>query len=181
MGRKVFSEMVSYLLPFPHDEYVLSSLVKTAIWQRHCINQYSVKLFIKSAFFFYLQDKSNIPWWLGLSPKGIGLYDHGDKIKPRKVKHILINAYFCTTVYHLHQFQMALPSFKTFKQECNLQAISFRMSYWVWKCVALGEWNFSLLNVLALNIKVCFLLRFNPIFSFSDFYVGSDRKHLLQR
>ena len=42
VGRKVFSEMVSYLLPFPHDEYVLSSLVKTAIWQRHCINQYSV-------------------------------------------------------------------------------------------------------------------------------------------
>lgn len=26
-----------------------------------------------------------MPWWLGLSPKGIGLYDHGDKIKPRKV------------------------------------------------------------------------------------------------
>ena len=32
-----------------------------------------------------LQDKTNMPWWLGLSPKGIGLYDHGDKIKPRKV------------------------------------------------------------------------------------------------
>ena len=26
-----------------------------------------------------------MPWWLGLSPKGIGVYDHGDKIKPRKV------------------------------------------------------------------------------------------------
>ena len=34
---------------------------------------------------FPLQDKTNMPWWLGLSPKGIGLYDHGDKIKPRKV------------------------------------------------------------------------------------------------
>lgn len=35
--------------------------------------------------YYEVKDKSNIPWWLGLSPKGIGLYDHGDKIKPRKI------------------------------------------------------------------------------------------------
>ncbi|KAL9971536.1 hypothetical protein ACROYT_G017710 [Oculina patagonica] len=35
--------------------------------------------------YYEVKDKSNMPWWLGLSPKGIGLYDHGDKIKPRKI------------------------------------------------------------------------------------------------
>lgn len=35
--------------------------------------------------YYEVKDKNNIPWWLGLSPKGIGVYDHGDKIKPRKV------------------------------------------------------------------------------------------------
>lgn len=35
--------------------------------------------------YYEVKDKSNIPWWLGLSPKGIGVYDHGDKIKPRKI------------------------------------------------------------------------------------------------
>lgn len=31
------------------------------------------------------QDKQGIPWWLGLSYKGIGQYDLQDKLKPRKV------------------------------------------------------------------------------------------------
>lgn len=35
--------------------------------------------------YYEVKDKSNMPWWLGLSPKGIGVYDHGDKIKPRKI------------------------------------------------------------------------------------------------
>ncbi|KAJ3598632.1 hypothetical protein NHX12_002137 [Muraenolepis orangiensis] len=30
-------------------------------------------------------DKQGIPWWLGLSYKGIFQYDHQDKVKPRKV------------------------------------------------------------------------------------------------
>ncbi|KAG7249726.1 hypothetical protein CRUP_014329, partial [Coryphaenoides rupestris] len=29
-------------------------------------------------------DKQGIPWWLGLSYKGIFQYDHQDKVKPRK-------------------------------------------------------------------------------------------------
>ena len=32
-----------------------------------------------------LQDKSGIPWWLGLSHKGISLYDFTDKKTPRRV------------------------------------------------------------------------------------------------
>ena len=31
------------------------------------------------------QDKQGIPWWLGVSYKGIGQYDQQDKLKPRKV------------------------------------------------------------------------------------------------
>ena len=46
-----------------------------------------------------------MPWWLGLSPKGIGLYDHGDKIKPRKV--ILINGYTVKPVLSGHPWGMA--------------------------------------------------------------------------
>jgi hypothetical protein len=31
------------------------------------------------------QDKQGMPWWLGISYKGIGQYDLQDKLKPRKV------------------------------------------------------------------------------------------------
>ena len=31
------------------------------------------------------QDKKDIPWWLGISYKGIGVYDKNDKNVPRKV------------------------------------------------------------------------------------------------
>lgn len=40
----------------------------------------------ESAFGLTLQDKQGIPWWLGLSYKGIFQYDHQDKVKPRKVR-----------------------------------------------------------------------------------------------
>lgn len=33
----------------------------------------------------FMQDKQEIPWWLGVSYKGIGQYDLQDKLKPRKV------------------------------------------------------------------------------------------------
>jgi hypothetical protein len=36
-------------------------------------------------YYFVAQDKGNLPWWLGMSPKGVGVYDHSDKTKPRKV------------------------------------------------------------------------------------------------
>lgn len=32
-----------------------------------------------------VQDKQELPWWLGVSYKGIGQYDQQDKLKPRKV------------------------------------------------------------------------------------------------
>ncbi|XP_033997309.1 FERM domain-containing protein 4A isoform X2 [Trematomus bernacchii] len=35
--------------------------------------------------YYGVKDKQGIPWWLGLSYKGIFQYDHQDKIKPRKV------------------------------------------------------------------------------------------------
>lgn len=34
---------------------------------------------------FSFQDKKDIPWWLGLSYKGIAVYDKSDKKEPRKV------------------------------------------------------------------------------------------------
>lgn len=37
------------------------------------------------AVLFSSQDKQGIPWWLGISYKGIGQYDLQDKLKPRKV------------------------------------------------------------------------------------------------
>ena len=36
----------------------------------------------------YFQDKKDIPWWLGISYKGIGVYDKNDKNVPRKVGHM---------------------------------------------------------------------------------------------
>uniref|UniRef100_A0AAQ4R7T4 FERM domain-containing protein n=1 Tax=Gasterosteus aculeatus aculeatus TaxID=481459 RepID=A0AAQ4R7T4_GASAC len=35
--------------------------------------------------YYGVKDKQGIPWWLGLSYKGIFQYDHQDKVKPRKV------------------------------------------------------------------------------------------------
>ncbi|XP_063304281.1 FERM domain-containing protein 4A isoform X4 [Pelobates fuscus] len=35
--------------------------------------------------YYAVKDKQGIPWWLGLSYKGIFQYDHHDKVKPRKI------------------------------------------------------------------------------------------------
>ncbi|XP_072327069.1 FERM domain-containing protein 4A isoform X6 [Scyliorhinus torazame] len=35
--------------------------------------------------YYAVKDKQGIPWWLGLSYKGIFQYDHRDKVKPRKI------------------------------------------------------------------------------------------------
>ena len=35
--------------------------------------------------YYELKDKTGIPWWLGLSYKGIGQYDITDRLIPRKV------------------------------------------------------------------------------------------------
>lgn len=48
----------------------------------------------------FLQDKQEIPWWLGVSYKGIGQYDLQDKLKPRKVG-LFTAALFSLTVFHL--------------------------------------------------------------------------------
>jgi len=35
------------------------------------------------------QDKSGIPWWLGISYKGIAVYDHSDRKTPRRVRSLV--------------------------------------------------------------------------------------------
>ncbi|XP_078679111.1 FERM domain-containing protein 4A-like isoform X22 [Branchiostoma floridae x Branchiostoma belcheri] len=35
--------------------------------------------------YYEVKDKGGIPWWLGLSYKGIAQYDHSDKLTPRKI------------------------------------------------------------------------------------------------
>lgn len=37
--------------------------------------------------YYEVKDKSGLPWWLGLSYKGIGQYDQGDRVTPRNVFH----------------------------------------------------------------------------------------------
>ncbi|XP_058258880.1 FERM domain-containing protein 4B isoform X1 [Hemibagrus wyckioides] len=46
--------------------------------------------------YYEVKDKQGIPWWLGISYKGIAQYDQQDKLKPRKVFHWkkLENLYF---------------------------------------------------------------------------------------
>lgn len=43
---------------------------------------------------FIFQDKQGIPWWLGISYKGIGQYDLQDKVKPRKVSFLHLCGFF---------------------------------------------------------------------------------------
>ncbi|XP_073207165.1 FERM domain-containing protein 4B isoform X4 [Lepidochelys kempii] len=38
--------------------------------------------------YYGVKDKQGIPWWLGISYKGIGQYDLQDKVKPRKWMHV---------------------------------------------------------------------------------------------
>ena len=38
--------------------------------------------------YYEVKDKNGIPWWLGLSYKGIALYDFADKRIPRRVSGI---------------------------------------------------------------------------------------------
>nr|XP_035932257.1 FERM domain-containing protein 4B-like isoform X1 [Halichoerus grypus] len=35
--------------------------------------------------YYAVKDKQGLPWWLGISYKGIGQYDLQDKVKPRKL------------------------------------------------------------------------------------------------
>ncbi|XP_053083064.1 FERM domain-containing protein 4B isoform X3 [Pangasianodon hypophthalmus] len=46
--------------------------------------------------YYEVKDKQGIPWWLGISYKGVAQYDQQDKLKPRKVFHWkqLENLYF---------------------------------------------------------------------------------------
>lgn len=43
---------------------------------------------------FIFQDKQGIPWWLGISYKGIGQYDLQDKVKPRKVSFLHLCGFY---------------------------------------------------------------------------------------
>ncbi|XP_049335421.1 FERM domain-containing protein 4B isoform X1 [Astyanax mexicanus] len=46
--------------------------------------------------YYEVKDKQGLPWWLGISYKGIAQYDQQDKLKPRKIFHWkqLENLYF---------------------------------------------------------------------------------------
>lgn len=46
---------------------------------------YAIFYFIYKRIIYVIQDKAGLPWWLGLSVKGISLYDHNDRKTPRKV------------------------------------------------------------------------------------------------
>lgn len=39
-----------------------------------------------TSYDYVFQDKKDIPWWLGISNKGIGVYDKQDKNEPRRVR-----------------------------------------------------------------------------------------------
>uniref|UniRef100_A0A8C0ICD3 FERM domain-containing protein n=1 Tax=Bubo bubo TaxID=30461 RepID=A0A8C0ICD3_BUBBB len=52
--------------------------------------------------YYAVKDKQGIPWWLGLSYKGIFQYDYHDKVKPRKVSvYFSIKAWACYACYSL--------------------------------------------------------------------------------
>lgn len=51
----------------------------------------------------FMQDKQEIPWWLGVSYKGIGQYDLQDKLKPRKVGWCLLSEFFCIHIKNLRK------------------------------------------------------------------------------
>lgn len=56
------------------------------------------------------QDKQGIPWWLGLSYKGIFQYDYQDKVKPRKVSPSKICIFPPRTSYSLTLMFFSLNS-----------------------------------------------------------------------
>lgn len=74
---KTFDFLVSPALAFKRCDYTLSVSLSLP---NACAS------FSESVFGLIFQDKQGIPWWLGLSYKGIFQYDHQDKVKPRKVR-----------------------------------------------------------------------------------------------
>lgn len=67
------------------------------VFKHYCINPAALDSYLGLAtcVLSVLQDKQGIPWWLGISYKGIGQYDLQDKVKPRKVS--LSVCVFCNT------------------------------------------------------------------------------------
>ena len=57
----------------------------TRINKNACIVLYRIVLYCNAD----VQDKAGLPWWLGLSVKGITVYDHNDRKTPRKVGELL--------------------------------------------------------------------------------------------
>lgn len=60
------------------------------------------KMLISLLFASVFQDKQGIPWWLGLSYKGIFQYDHQDKVKPRKVSCLCTTFSLFPTVFFIY-------------------------------------------------------------------------------
>ncbi|XP_028906528.1 FERM domain-containing protein 4B isoform X1 [Ornithorhynchus anatinus] len=70
--------------------------------------------------YYGVKDKQGIPWWLGISYKGIGQYDIQDKVKPRKLFQWkqLENLYFREKKFavEVHDPRRILVSRRTFGQ-----------------------------------------------------------------
>ncbi|XP_075854946.1 FERM domain-containing protein 4B isoform X2 [Microcebus murinus] len=70
--------------------------------------------------YFAVKDKQGLPWWLGISYKGIGQYDLQDKVKPRKLFQWkqLENLYFREKKFavEVHDPQRISVSRRTFGQ-----------------------------------------------------------------
>lgn len=60
------------------------------------------KTLISLLFASVFKDKQGIPWWLGLSYKGIFQYDHQDKVKPRKVSCLCTTFSLFPTVFFIY-------------------------------------------------------------------------------
>uniref|UniRef100_A0A3P8QT87 FERM domain-containing protein n=1 Tax=Astatotilapia calliptera TaxID=8154 RepID=A0A3P8QT87_ASTCA len=76
---------------FPHSsaETATSDLKQLPVLPTRVLREHPSLNYCESVVYLhvcaFLQDKQGIPWWLGVSYKGIGQYDWQDKLKPRQL------------------------------------------------------------------------------------------------
>ncbi|KTF90232.1 hypothetical protein cypCar_00018293 [Cyprinus carpio] len=100
VDSEVVFELASYILQeakgdFTSNDATRSDLKKlpalpTQALKEHPSLAYCYMSIVESlptygVHYYAVKDKQGIPWWLGLSYKGIFQYDYQDKVKPRKV------------------------------------------------------------------------------------------------
>uniref|UniRef100_A0A3B3VPU6 FERM domain containing 4A n=1 Tax=Poecilia latipinna TaxID=48699 RepID=A0A3B3VPU6_9TELE len=83
VDSEVVFELASYIL---QEDRVIEHFKKLSGQSRgQAIVYMSIVESLPTYGVHYYADKQGIPWWLGLSYKGIFQYDYQDKVKPRKV------------------------------------------------------------------------------------------------